>query len=463
MECINLDSLKFKFMLIIPEEFSAQISAFSPLFAKKVFKHAKVLLLGSLLVVGRRTVCSALRAMGLSQEKQFHKYHRVLSKAKWSAYQGARIVLGLLVDQLVPSNEPLVFGLDETLERRWGRKIKARGIYRDAVRSSHSYFVKCSGLRWMCLMLLTPVSWAKRVWALPFLTVLAPSERYNQQRGNRHKKLTDWARQMILQLKRWLPDRQIIVVADSSYACYALLDAVRAHVCMITPLRLDARLFDEPSPQPVGKPGPKPKIGKRQSSLQQRLDDPTTDWQTIVIPQWYGKSNQVMHVATGTALWYKSNDPLVPLRWVLIKDPTGSIDPVALLCTDREMDSQSIINYFIRRWTVEVTFEEVRRHLGVESQRQWSDLAITRTTPVLMTLFSLVTLWTDKLQPRQGIEAQCSAWYQKVNPTFSDALALVREQLWAKQQFLTSPPEAEVDNLNHPLIQHLYTMMARAA
>jgi len=156
-------------MIIIPKEFSDQISAFAPLFAGKVFKHAKVLLMGSLLVVGRRTVCSALRAMGLSQEKQFHKYHRVtpdrvLSKAKWSCYQAARILLRLLVDGLVSSDEVLVFGLDETLERRWGRKINARGIYRDAVRSSHSYFVKCSGLPWMCLMLLTPVSWAKRIW-----------------------------------------------------------------------------------------------------------------------------------------------------------------------------------------------------------------------------------------------------------------------------------------------------------
>ena len=450
-------------MLVIPKEFSSQISAFAPLFARKVFCHVKILLMGSLLVVGRRTVCSALRAMGLAQEKQFHKYHRVLSKAKWSAYQGARILLGLLVDQLVPGDEPLVFGLDETLERRWGKKIKARGIYRDAVRSSHSYFVKCSGLRWMCLMLLTPVSWARRVWALPFLTVLAPSQRYNEQRGKRHKKLTAWAKQMILQLTRWLPDRQIVVVADGSYACYALLDAVRAYACMITPLRLDARLFDEPPPQPVGKRGRKPKIGSRQPTLQQRLNEPTTQWQTIIISQWYGKSNQVMQIATGKALWYKSNDPLVPLRWVLIKDPTGRIDPIALLCTDQQLSAQNIINYFIRRWTVEVTFEEVRRHLGVESQRQWSDLAIARTTPALMGLFSLVTLWADQLQKQQGIEAQRSAWYQKVNPTFSDALALVRRQLWNKQQFLTSPPEAEVNNLNHPLIQHLYTMMARAA
>lgn len=199
-------------MLNIPLEFSAQISVFAPLFTKKVFQHAKLLLMGTLLVVGRRTVCSALRAVGLKQEQQFHKYHRVLSKAKWSIHQAARILLELLVNAFSPCCEPLVFGIDETLERCWGKKINAKGIYRDAVRSGHSHFVKCSGLRWMCMMLLTPIPWANRVWALPFLTVLAPSQRYHQQQGKKHKKLTDWARQMILQLKRWLPDRQIVVV-----------------------------------------------------------------------------------------------------------------------------------------------------------------------------------------------------------------------------------------------------------
>ncbi len=140
-------------------------------------------------------------------------------------------------------DEPLVFGIYETLERRWGRKIKARGIYRDAVRSSQSHFVKARGLRWMCLMVVLPLSWAGRVWALPFLTVLAASERYYEQKGKKHKKRTDWAPQMILQIKRWLPDRKLIVTADASYRCYHLLEAVRTCACMITRLRLDARLF----------------------------------------------------------------------------------------------------------------------------------------------------------------------------------------------------------------------------
>ena len=450
-------------MITLPEEFSKQISAFAPLFCKKVFEHAKVLATGALLVVGRRTVCSALRAVGLQNEKRFHKYHRVLSLAKWSPHKGAPILLRLLVERFVAPGEPLVFGIDEHLERRWGPKIKARGIYRDAVRSSHSHFVKCSGLRWICLMLLVPIHWANRVWALPFLTVLAASERYYQSKGKKHKKLTDWARQMILQLKRWLPERKLIIVADASYSCYNLLDAVRPHACMISRLRLDARLFDFPPPRPKGKPGPNRKVGQRQPSLKARLEDPQTQWTTWVISQWYGQKQRALQVATGTALWYKSSYAIVPLRWILIKDSQGELEPVALLCTDLDMRPIDAIAFFVRRWTVEVTFEEVRCHLGVESQRQWSDKAIARTTPALMALFSIVAIWADELHRTDNLHVATCAWYQKSHPTFSDAIASVRRQVWRNQKFLTSYLEGDVNNSNADFLSHLVSLATRAA
>src|SRR3954470_10078226 len=174
------------------------LSPFAPLFSESVWRHAQVLLAGVILAPGRRTVSSALRAMGLDQEKRFHRYHRVMSRAKWSSTAASRVLLGLLVEAFAPEGT-LVLGVDETLERRWGKKIAAKGIYRDPVRSSHEHFVKASALRWVCLMLLVPIPWAGRVWALPFLSVLAPSERYAAERGNkRHKKLTDWARHSLL-------------------------------------------------------------------------------------------------------------------------------------------------------------------------------------------------------------------------------------------------------------------------
>jgi len=450
-------------MIALPKEFSKQISAFAPLFSKKVFEHAKVLVTGCLLVVGRRTVCSALRAVGLSQEKRFDKYHAVLSKAKWSCYKAARILLLMLVDHFSTPSQALVFGIDETIERRRGAKIKAKGIYRDPVRSSKSHFVKCSGLRWISLMLLMPISWADRIWALPFLTVLAPSERYNEQRGQRHKKITDWARQMILQLSRWLPNRLIIIVADSTYAAIDLLASVRNHACVITRLRLDAALYNFVPYRPTGTVGRKRKKGERLLSLQQRLDDPDTEWNEITIPQWYNHGSKKMLVASGTALWYHSGMPAVPIRWVLIKDPEGLIEPAALLSTNLDLAPSQIINFFIRRWTVEVTFEEVRAHLGVETQRQWSDLAIARSTPILMAMFSLITLWADQLHQRNLLLLKPCAWYQKSRPTFSDAIASVRRQIWRKQYFSMSLFEDDIHNLNRAWMEHLVFMATRAA
>ena len=129
----------------------------APLFSKRVFQHVQVLVAGTILAPGRRTVSSALRAMGLDQYKRFHRYHRVLSRAEWSSREVSRILLGLLVEAFVCEGDPLVVGIDETLERRWGKKISARGVYRDTVRSTHETFVKSSGLRWVCVMLLVEV------------------------------------------------------------------------------------------------------------------------------------------------------------------------------------------------------------------------------------------------------------------------------------------------------------------
>lgn len=450
-------------MMTLPEEFSKQISAFAPLFRKKVFQHAKVLLTGCLLVVGRRTVCSALRAVGLGNQKNFHKYHRVLNLSKWSCYKASRILLHQLVDHFFDRSSPLVFGIDETIERRWGPNIKARGIYRDAVRSSKGFFVKCSGLRWISLMLLTPMSWADRVWALPFLTVLAPSERYRAQQGKRHKKVTDWARQMLLQLRRWLPDRRLVVVADASYAALGLLAAVQGHVCMIARLRMDAALYDFVPDRPKGKRGPNRKKGERQPTLAQKLESPQTVWQGVHISNWYGRGGADMLVTTGTAIWYHGGKPPVKIRWVLLKDASGKIKPCALLCTDLNCSALEIVGFFVQRWNVEVTFQEARAHLGVETQRQWSDLAIARTTPVLMGLFSMVTLWADPLFKNGLISLEPCAWYQKPCPTFSDAIAGVRRHIWQDQKFLMSLFKGETHNLGTRALEHLISIAIRAA
>src|SRR5918997_4795539 len=260
-------------MLRLPSRFAAVILAFAPVFLQqRTWCHAEVLLIGAILAPGRRTVTSILRITGLARERRFVNYHRVLNRAAWSGRAAARVLLGLLLDAFAPRG-PVVLGLDDTIERRRGKRIRAKGIYRDPVRSSKGHFVKASGLRWLGLMLLVPISWAGRVWALPFLTALAPSERYAREQGRRHKALTDWARQLLMLVARWLPGRRVIAVADTSYAAIELLAALRPHLTLITRLRLDARLFDPPPPRQPGTNG-RPRVsGRRQPTLIQRLAD----------------------------------------------------------------------------------------------------------------------------------------------------------------------------------------------
>jgi DDE superfamily endonuclease len=426
-------------MLHVPARFATILVAFAPVFVQaRTFQHAQMLVLGALLVPGQRTVCSILRIIGLRQERRFVTYHRVLNRAVWDGRLAARLLLRLLVETFVPTG-PVLLGVDDSIERRRGKQISAKGIYRDPVRSSRSFFVKTSGLRWLSLMLLSPMPWAGRVWALPFLTVLAPSQRYCQERGLRHKTLTDWARQIALQARRWLPGREIVLLGDSSFAVLDLLAALIRHsVIGVTRLRLDAALYKPAPPRQPGTKGRSRKKGDRLPSLAQVLTDTTTSWRPITVRNWYGTPERCLEFCSQTAVWFHSGQAPLPIRWVLLRDPLGQFAPQALLCTDPMKDPLCIVGWFVQRWAVEVTFREVRDHLGFESQRQWTDKAIARTTPCLLGLFSLVALFATQLAPRSRCAVWTAAWYDKQQPTFADTLAAVRREIWKAQGFSIS-------------------------
>ncbi len=431
-----------------------RVIAFAPLFSKPVFARVKILLVGAILSPVSRTVTNALRVMGLSQEKHFENYHRVLNRDQWSSLKGSQILLSQLVKAFGLCGE-IVIGFDETLERRRGEQIKAKGIYRDAVRSSKSFFVKASGLRWLSFMLLTEIPFAKKVRALPFLTVLCPSERYDEKRGIRHRKLTDRARQAILLIKRWLPQLDLVFVGDSSFAAIDLLNAVRDQVTLISRLRLDAALYRKAGARRKGQPGRGRKKGKRLPTLQTVIDNPKTKWKTITIGNWYGEKNRKIEVASGKCVWYHVGKQAVPIRRVIIRDPLRKFETQAIFSTRTEATPRKIVESFIKRWQVEVTFEESRRHLGVETQRQWSDKAINRTTPFLYGMFSLVTMMAQELSKGGKLKIRSAIWYHKELATFSDAIGCVRQQLWEFQSFQTSPNEVEMIKIPRSFLETL--------
>ncbi len=441
-------------MLSLPITFTSVIGVFAPVFSRPVWQHVKVLLTGAVLAPGKRTVTAILQIMGRSAASDFQTYHRVLNRAVWSPLTASRLLLRLLVAVCI-FRGVVVLGLDDTIERRRGEQITAKGIYRDPVRSSHAHMVKASGLRWLACMLLTPLAWAERVWALPFLTVLCPSERFYEQRGRRHQSLTERAGQMIRLVGRWLPGRAIVWVADSSFAALELLDKVKTvpRASVITRLRLDAALYDPLPPRPPGTRG-RPRLkGRRRPTLEAVLADEKTLWTSVIVDQWYGQGPREVEVTTDTAVWYHAGKPPVAIRWVLIRDPKEEFDPQALLSTHLEHTPEQILPWFVRRWTMEVTFEEARAHLGLETQRQWNARAIARTTPALLSLYAIVTLTAHLLIDKGATCVRNTAWYRKTRPTFSDALALVRRHVWDHLHFSMSHQETDMIKIPRALFE----------
>jgi hypothetical protein len=423
---------------LLPEVMIAVWAPFATLFTQPVWCYLQVLWRGAVLCRGPRTVASVLRVMGLGGERRFEKYHRVLSRARWSGLQGARILLGLLIVML-PAHVPLTIVVDETIERRKGARIKAKGCYRDAVRSTQKTVVKCYGLKWISLMLLVPLPWSTRTWALPFLTLLAPSERANTQAKRRHKTTVDWTVQAIQVISRWLGGRRWTLVGDGAYACVHLAHAGLARaVTLVSRLRLDAQLYAFPDRHAPARRGPKPLKGTRLPALKHRIGEAMAYGKDLQIP-WYGGATRAVRVLSRVCLWYTPGERPVAIRWVLLVDPTGKMEPMAVFSTDVDQPVATIMALFVQRWNVEVTFEETRRHLGVETQRQWSDQAIARTTPALFALFSLVCLMALRLVAMgQALPIRVSAWYRKSEATFSDVLSMVSRILWTEKYFTNS-------------------------
>ena len=449
-------------MLTLPNEMIALVAAFTPEFSKNVWVLAQVLLVGAILAPHKRTVTAALRAMGLSQERHFDKYHRVLNRDQWSGLQLSRILLVLLVTTFVVVGLPVLIGVDETIERRWGAKIVERGIYRDPVRSSKSHLVKASGLRWVCLMLIVDIPWIGRAWALPFLSVLAPSKRYDQQRGRKHRTVLDKAAVLVRLVRWWLPEAEVVIVGDGAYAAAefaAYLQHFKRPVTLVTRFYLSAALYGDPYAVRKGRRRVK---GDKLPNLQHHLDNPTSVWTALTLP-WYDGLPRSIELLTGSALWYRTGIAPVSLRWLLVRDPLGKFDPQTFFCTLPTATPLQILSWFVLRWCLETTFEAVRAHLGVETQRQWSTLAIQRTTPLLLGLFSFVTLLTDRLLTTQTCPTRTAAWYAKPAPTFSDAIALVRRHLWLSVTFCTPAPTLPVHKVPPWLVERLLDTLCYAA
>lgn len=449
-------------MTNLPSSILQVLTIFFPLFSQPSYQTFLLLFQAHILCKGRRTIADLLRRINLKDVKNYSKYHDFFRKAKWSTLKGAEILFLKLV-QLVPGD--IIVSIDSTVERRKGVKIKGLGIQRDAVNSSKSRKVLIPGLHWLVCAINIKLPWCQQAWALPFLTILMPPEHplsTSKNEGDRnnkvkHKTLNAWACQVAILLRRWIrKSKNITIVADSAFSTYILANTCKdLEIKLVSRMRLDARTFEFPN-EMKGKKGRKRLVGKRLPTFNQMLEDPSYEWKTAEVA-WYNGSSKILEILHGTCLWYGYGIRPVPISWVLIRDPNGTNPPTVLFSTDVDMEILEVIEIFVGRWQIEVTFEEARRHLGMETQRQWSDKAIDRITPCILASFSIINLIALDCQEKDGeeIPIQTTSWYQKEHRTFSDVLASVRVKILREIYFLrfTQKPEMWIQNIEEFIYQ----------
>jgi len=432
-------------VLTPPRAAQAIFQKLTPAFTAQTAQRLQTLTLGAILVVGRRTFTHILAFLAILVQGHFVSYYRAFSRAHWLSWKLGRFLAALVID-LVPPEDPIFVLADTTVTEHRGPKVYGKGKHRDAVRSSHTFTAWRWGHRWVALCVAVQlISVVSRRWALPVLVALYRTESTNEAEGRRHKTPADLARQLMRLLLGWFPERKFIFVADGEFSSHEMARFARRHrrrLTFVGKFYADAALYELPPPYP-GFGRPRVKGTKRPQP--QEVVAAATPWPTQV--RWYGGERRRVGLVNGKGYWHKSGHGLVPVRWVYVEDREGTHRPEYFFSTDPDMSVRQIVESYTLRWSIEVTFQEIRAHLGFNTTRHWSPKAVLRVEPWLTGLFSIVTLtWQTHLRRHVPRTAK-QAWYAKEEPTFADALRTVRERIWEETVFAAPAVAVDVQKL----------------
>lgn len=437
--------------LTLPEAAESLLFSFSVAFSPETFQRFLVLLIGATLSLGRRTVCACLWAARSLKCGHPSSYHRVFSHAAWSPWPLGK-VLAAAVLELVPADGPTVVTVDDTVAMHKGKRVYGKGKHHDACRSTHSHMVWKWGHKWVVLAVHVTFPFCSRAWALPVLAALYRPADLDQQEGRRHKTAPMLARQLAAVLIRWFPQRKFVLLGDGGYASHELAAFCRRHrrhLTLVTRLHPRANLYDLPPQRNAGAKGrPRVKGRKRAAPADVVARTPESKRSEAMV-NWYGGGERQIEFVSGGGHWYKGGEGLVAIRWVFVHDLDGTHRDEYFYATDPDLTAAQIVSLYTARWGIEVTFQEVRRHLGFETTRQWKEQSVLRAGPCLLGLFSVVCLiYARHLSDRRRKPAVlATAWYDKREPTFSDALACVRRLCWEQTIFKRVAPDGGFQKL----------------
>jgi len=445
---------------MMPRATRSLLDTLAAVFTHPTYLRVVVLLVAAILTTGRHTVLNVLRTAGALAPGAASSYHRVFSRRRWKPLELARGLTGWVVRCCVPIGRVRLVG-DDTVDEHPGRKVFGKGKHRDPVRSSHSYTAFRWGHKWVVLAVLVRFPFAVRPWALPILAVLYRARDKDAQGKRRHKTPADWMRQMRRLVLRWFPDRQFVFGGDGSYGTHDLaVTASRSHgrLAVVSRFYGNAALYDPPRTQK--RRGRRRICGARRAKPETVVTETKSRRRLTV--SWYGGGRREVSVASGTGHWYQSGAGLAPVLWVHVRDCTGTHRDEYFFTTDLAMELAELIETYTARWSIEVTFQEMRSYVGLETTRGRSERTVLRVAPSLFGLYTIVACWYAQLPVRQRREHGVE-WIGKSDVTFSDAITAVRRWLWQEWIFAIPGHSRVFQKIRRPFRAVLLYALAPAA
>jgi hypothetical protein len=430
-------------------------------FSQPTYQRFLLLMASAVLTVGRRTVSNLLRTAGRLARGHPSSYHRLLSKRRWSLWPLSRALSTFILRRYFPSG-PVPVVVDDTVDEHRGKRVYAKACHRDAVRSTRSYTAYRWGHKWvaLCILVKFPLAW--RPWALPVLVALYRSKESNQEHGRRHKTPPELARGLLAVLMRWFPEKRFVLAGDGGFSTHDLASFAFRHcrqAVLVGRFYPSANLYDQPPQRKRGQNGRPRKKGHKLPSPQAVVKHSARQRLHV---RWYGGATRLVEVVSGTGCWYKAGRGLVHVRWVFVHDLEGTHRDEYFFSTDATMTPKEVVEAFMGRWSIEVTFQEVRAYLGLETTRGWTKNTVLRAAPGLFGLYSVVALAWDALPARQAHKGSIK-WSGKRAATFSDAITAVRRQLWQQWVFQRGGHAAAFAKLPRHFRQLLLFGLAPAA
>jgi len=445
--------------VILPAEAHPLVQVLAVHFANPTYQRFSTLLVGAVLTTGRRTTANLLRTLRHLAPGHRTDYHRVLSRAPWSGLALGCALMRFALDHLVPDGPVMLVG-DDTVDGHKGKHVYGKARHRDAVRSSHSYTAWRYGHKWIVLAVLVKFPFATRSWALPVLIDLYRSAADDRARRRPHRTPARIMCGLLRVLLIRFPGRTFVFAGDSGYGTHEVArfcDRHRTRLTLVSKLHPDANLFDPPPPY-TGKGRPRVK-GPRRPKPRAAVAAATAFTRLEV--GWYGGSRRRVEVVDGTGHWYKTGQGLVPMRWVFVRDTSGTHRDEYFFTTDPGLTPAAVIGYYCGRWNIETTFQEARSCLGLETTRGWREKTVLRAGPCLLGLYSVVAILFATLPESKRTGAV--TWPGKATVTFSDALCAVRRWLWAEAVLPQAGDGTALQKLPQPIRELLLTTLAPAA